>query len=61
LWDTATWKEVAVLKHGINVYGVAFSPDGTRLISASGDHTLRVWDTLSVQERAARTKGGNGR
>jgi hypothetical protein len=26
------------------VYGVAFSPDGTRLVTASWDRTARVWD-----------------
>ena len=35
LWDTATWRESAVLKHGVNVYGVAFTPDATRLACAS--------------------------
>ena len=37
------------------VYDVAFSPDGTRLVSGSGDFTVRVWDSLSAQERARRT------
>ena len=45
--------EVAELHgHDAYVHAVAWSPDGTRLISASGDGTVRVWDSLSAQERA---------
>jgi WD40 repeat protein len=29
---------------------VAFSPDGRRLVSASGDGTLKVWDVQTGQE-----------
>jgi hypothetical protein len=28
------------------------SPDGTQLMSGSGDHMIRIWDTLSARERA---------
>jgi hypothetical protein len=30
------------------VYGVVFTPDGRRLISASGDRSLKVWDVSQV-------------
>ena len=29
--------------------GVAITPDGRRAVSASDDHTLRVWDLQSGQ------------
>ena len=32
------------------VSSVAFSPDGKRIISGSGDNTLKVWDATSGQE-----------
>jgi WD40 repeat protein len=40
---------------------VAFSPDGTRLVSDSGDFTVRVWDTLSPQARAQARKNDGRR
>jgi WD40 repeat protein len=65
LWDVATAgraggqevpeEEVAELRgHEDYVHAVAWSPDGTRLISASGDRTVRVWDSLSPHERTKR-------
>jgi WD40 repeat protein len=47
-----TWKEVAVLKHGTHVYGVAFTPDGTRLACACADNSIRFWDVRTHQEVA---------
>ena len=55
MWDLATRDQVAELRgHSAYVKSVAFSPAGEQLVSASGDYTVRVWDTLSVQERAKR-------
>jgi len=50
LWDAHTYKELGVLPHGNRVYGLAFSPDGTRLAIGSGDNTIRLWDVASRQE-----------
>jgi WD40 repeat protein len=51
LWDAATGKEVAVLRHDW-VSSAAFSPDGARVITASGDKTARLWDAATGKEVA---------
>ncbi len=51
LWELATVKELRALEgHVQNVRGVAFSPDGTRLVSTSHDQTMRLWDLASGKE-----------
>ena len=48
MWDAATGAEVAVLKGHENwVSSAAFSPDGTRVVTASRDKTARVWDSAT--------------
>jgi WD40 repeat protein len=50
VWDAQTGQELLTLKgHTGEVNGVAFSPDGRRLASASGGE-LKVWDALTGQD-----------
>jgi WD40 repeat protein len=52
LWDPATGQERHTLRgHGLEVYGMAFTPDGTALISGSIDRTVRLWDVASGRPR----------
>ena len=52
LWDPASGQEAARLPgHTSYVWSLAFSPDGTTLISGSGDSSVRVWDTEPLRVR----------
>src|ERR1035438_1422347 len=37
------------MKHNGEVKSAQFSPDGKRIVTASGDHTARVWDAQTGQ------------
>jgi WD40 repeat protein len=54
LWDMETGQEVYTLRgHAGAVYGVAFSPCGRRLATASGDGTVKIWDGTPLAETPA--------
>jgi WD domain, G-beta repeat len=45
LWDAETGTKIAALKgHTDRVWSIAFSADGTRVVTASSDQTARIWD-----------------
>jgi len=47
--------------HSQGVASVAFSPDGTRIVSGSYDTTIRIWDAVSGVPIAEPLRGCLGR
>jgi WD40 repeat protein/serine/threonine protein kinase len=52
LWDVPALQELASLHVGNPVYGLAFSPDGTRLAAGCRDNTIRLIDVATRKEVA---------
>lgn len=50
VWNTSTKKQYVYQGHSGHVMTVAWSPDGSRLVSGSVDRTLQVWQTVQLSE-----------
>jgi WD40 repeat protein len=53
IWDAATGQErlsFSTQHTGIAIFGLAFSPDGTRVATASDDQTAKVWDAATGRQ-----------
>ncbi len=58
VWDASSGRAIATLSgHEDVVRSASFSPDGTRIVTASDDNTARVWDAGSG--RAIATLSGH--
>jgi WD40 repeat protein len=47
VWDARTNQLLFTLPHGDTVYDARYSADGTRIVTAGGDGTVRIWDAAS--------------
>jgi len=57
IWDAKTGKLVKNLKgHTKDVTCLAWTPDGSTLISGSSDHSIRTWNTTTWQQIAILTE-----
>ncbi len=57
LWDAETGQETLNLEGHQGIFSMAFSPDGTRIVSGGTEKTLTIWDAETGEE--VRTFGGH--
>jgi WD40 repeat protein len=55
LWLNAPHPDAILAGHQAAIRSLTFSPDGKRLASGSGDHTVRIWD---IQRRSVQLTVG---
>jgi WD40 repeat protein len=48
LWDSVTGADLLCASSRRPMVGVAFSPDGARVVTASFDKTARIWDVRAA-------------
>lgn len=54
VWDLNKRRLLVTLGgHSVRVFSIAWTPDGTRLISGSSDGTIQIWDSRSHYNHAA--------
>jgi DNA-binding beta-propeller fold protein YncE len=54
LWDVATSKRLLSFPHDGRVRSVAFSPDGSKLLTAGDDAVARIWDAATGERTLER-------
>jgi WD40 repeat protein/DNA-binding SARP family transcriptional activator/energy-coupling factor transporter ATP-binding protein EcfA2 len=60
VWDWATGRHLGTLSHSGSVTHAAFSPDGSRLATASLDGTVRIWDPYADAPEQLVLRGHTG-
>src|SRR5207249_8194343 len=54
-WDAATGQPLGqTMEHQGDVWAVAFSPDGKRLLTGSGEGIARLWDAAELPDNLPR-------
>jgi WD40 repeat protein len=47
MWDARSGELLFTMRHGDTVFQAVFSQDGSRIITAGGDGTVRIWDATT--------------